>query len=78
MIKQYNELPWILRLILTVVPAIGWIVAGVYRILTFLENKNTKTLVFGILSFVPLTAPIFWIADIISVVTKGKIVYLVD
>ena len=78
MIKTYDELPWILRLILTVVPPIGWIVAGVYRILAFLENKNTKTLVFGILSFVPLTAPIFWIADIISVITKGKIVYLVD
>ena len=76
MIKTYDNLPWIARLIIVIV--FGAIVGGIYRIVKFLENKNTKTLVFGILSFVPLTAPIFWIADIISVITKGKIVYLVD
>ena len=76
MVKAYDELPWILRLILTVVPAIGWVVAGVYRILLFVENKNTKTLIFGILSFVPLTAPIFWIADVVATITKGKFAYL--
>ena len=41
-------------------------------------NSFYEDNLFGILSFVPLTAPIFWIADIISVITKGKIVYLVD
>ena len=42
MVKAYDELPWILRLI--VVIAFGAIVGGIYRIVLFLENKNTKTL----------------------------------
>ena len=47
MVKAYDELPWILRLIVDI--AFGPIVGGIYRIVLFLENKNTKTLVFGIL-----------------------------
>ena len=42
MIKTYDNLPWIARLIIVIV--FGAIVGGIYRIVKFLENKNTKTL----------------------------------
>lgn len=74
MVKAYDELPWILRLI--VVIAFGAIVGGIYRIVLFLENKNTKTLVFGILGLIPPVSFIFWVADVVATITKGKFAYL--
>ena len=50
--KAFDNLPWILRLI--VVIALGAIVGGIYRIVLFLENKNTKTL------FITSLIPLFW------------------
>lgn len=74
MVKAYDELPWILRLI--VVIAFGAIVGGIYRIVLFLENKNTKTLVFGILGLIPPVSFIFWVVDVVATITKGKFAYL--
>ena len=76
MIKTYDNLPWIARLIIVIV--LGAIVGGVYRIVKFLENKNTKTLVFGILALIPPVSFVFWVLDIGATITNGKFTYFVD
>ena len=76
MIKTYDNLPWIARLIIVIV--FGAIVGGIYRIVKFLENKNTKTLVFGILALIPPVSVVFWVLDIVATVTNGKFTYFVD
>ena len=76
MIKTYDNLPWIARLIIVI--AFGAIVGGIYRIIKFVETKETKTLVFGILALIPPVSFIFWILDIVATVTNGKFTYFVD
>lgn len=76
MIKSYDELPWIARFL--IVLFLGAIVGGIYRIVKFLETKNTKTLVFGILALIPPVDFVFWILDVVATITKGKFAYLVD
>ena len=76
MIKTYDNLPWIARLIIVIV--FGAIVGGIYRIVKFLENKNTKTLVFGILALIPPVSVVFWVLDIVATITNGKFTYFVD
>ena len=76
MTKTYDELPWILRLIIVVI--LGAIVGGIYRICKFLETKNTKTLILGILALIPPIDFVFWILDVVGTIAKGKFTYLVD
>ena len=76
MIKTYDNLPWIARLIIVI--AFGAIVGGIYRIVKFLENKNTKTLVFGILALIPPVSFVFWVLDIVATITNGKFTYFVE
>lgn len=76
MTKFYDDLPFILRFILQLF--LGAIIGGVYRILRFLDSKNTTTLVVGILALIPPIDFVFWIIDLVTTLTKGKITVLAD
>lgn len=62
-VSTYNGLPWIVRLILAIIPFTGWLNAIVYR----LANGH---LIAGILA-IPF-GEIFWIVDLITVILNGK------
>ena len=57
----------------------GTLISPVYRILRYLETKNTTTLIVGILCLVTGCGnAILAIIDIITEVTKGRITVLAD
>ena len=73
----YEELPQIAKIIIQIV--LGGIIGGIYRILRFLETKNTVTLVVGILALVTGVGNfIFWVVDLITEITSNKISVLAD
>ena len=56
----------------------GGIIPAVYRIIKYLDTKNTNTLLVGILALVPCIAPILAIVDIISELTDNRIKFMVE
>ena len=72
---QYEALPLIVKVIVQLI--FGALVGGIYRILRFLETKNLVTLVVGILNFVGLGL-VFWVVDLITELTAGRITFLAD
>ncbi len=72
---QYEELPLIAKIVLQIF--LGSLISGVYRILRYVETKNTLTLVIGILCFVGLGF-IFWIIDLVTEITSNRITVLAD
>ena len=64
-IKAFDELPWILKLILAL-PALD-IIWAIYRIIKGVTQENLFLLVVGILWIVP-GAVFCWIADIVSII----------
>lgn len=72
---MYNDLPKIAKILLQIF--LGSLVSGVYRILRYVETKNIVTLVVGILCFVGLGF-IFWIIDLVTMITNEKISVLAD
>lgn len=76
MTKAYDSLPFILRLIVQLI--LGAVVGGIYRIFKYVEKKNTTTLVVGILALIPPIDFVFWILDLVTLITKGKITVLAD
>ena len=75
MTQTYENLPKIVKLILQLV--FGALIGGIYRIAKFLETKNMVTLIAGVLNFVGLGL-VFWIVDLFTELTKGKITFLAD
>ena len=75
MTQTYENLPKILKLLLQLV--FGALIGGIYRIAKFLETKNMVTLIAGVLNFVGLGL-VFWIVDLFTELTKGKITFLAD
>ena len=75
-LKAYEDLSKIVKIVLQIF--LGALVSGVYRILRYFETKNIVTLVAGILCFIPGLCFVFWVIDLISVITKEKIYILVD
>lgn len=73
---SYESLPKIVKIILQLL--LGSIVGGVYRILRYLETKNTATLVVGILALIPPISFVFWIIDLVTEITSNKITVLAD
>ena len=71
----YNDLPKIAKILLQIF--LGSLISGVYRILRYVETKNIVTLVVGILCFVGLGF-IFWIVDLVTMITNEKISVLAD
>lgn len=74
---QYDALPLIVRIIIQIIG--GVIVGGIYRIVRFLETKNTITLVVGLLvTFTGIGNVICWILDFICLILKGKYTLFVE
>ena len=68
--SEFDKLDWIIRFILTVIPATGFIVQGINRILR-------GRVIIGLLWLI--TGGIFgigWIIDIITMLTKKDITFL--
>ena len=72
----YDALPKIAKIIIQIF--LGAVVGGIYRILLYLEKKNTTTLVVGILAFITPIDFIFWIIDLYTMITAERISVLAD
>lgn len=68
--EKFEELPLIVKILLLFF--LGGLTSGIYRILRYLETKNTTTLVVAILCFV-CVGGIFAIIDIITEIVNGRI-----
>ncbi len=74
--KQFNDLPWIVRVILQLV--FGVLISGIYRIIRFTETNNLMVLLAGILGLVTgIGNLIFWIVDLFTLIVNGKYTVLV-
>ena len=76
-LAQFNGLPAIVRILIQLFA--GPLVSGVYRILRYLETKNTKTLVIAIIALA--TGGFFGvlaIIDLITLIFKGGYTVWVD
>lgn len=74
---MYDELPWLLRLIILIIG--GVIVGGIYRIVKWTETKNTATLVVGLLAtFTGIGNVIIWVVDVLTTVLNGEITVFAD
>lgn len=75
--EMFENLPLWAKILLLVVA--GTLISPIYRILRYLETKNTTTLIVGILCLVTVWGnAILAIVDIITEVTKGRITVLAD
>ena len=66
--KAYFGLPWIVSLILTIIPVTHWVLSGITRILR-------GHWIAGLLNLIPICNFVFWIMDIISMFTKKDITF---
>ena len=75
--EMYEELPQIAKILLQLF--LGAVVGGLYRVLRYLETKNTTTLVVGIISlFTGGVFGILWVIDLVTEITKNRITVLAD
>ena len=72
----YEARPLVAKVVIQAV--LNGLVSGVYRILRYLETKNTVTLVAGILALIPPIDFVFWIIDLITEITNNKITILAE
>lgn len=69
---SYEALPKIIKVILQLF--FGGLIAGIYRIIRFVETKNIVTLVVGILVLVTgIGNLIAWIVDLVTEICSNKI-----
>lgn len=68
MIKAYNGLSWLVKLLLQIF--LGYFVSIIYRVAVLLNKFDLKVLLGLILSIIP--GP-FWIIDLVTVILNGKI-----
>ncbi|MFW6284753.1 MAG: hypothetical protein ACOC2X_00095 [Bacillota bacterium] len=69
-VKFFDGLPWIVKLILAF-PAIDGIAWGIYRIAKGLDRKDASMLIVGIV-WVFVGFFLLWIIDMFSIITKKK------
>lgn len=74
-LKAYEDLPKIVKIVLQIF--LGGLISPIYRVLRFVISKNIVTLVAGILCFFFLGV-VFWIIDLVTLITKDKITVLAD
>lgn len=74
--EKFEELPLIAKVLLFL-PWTAGIVSGVYRVLRYLETKNTATLVVGILCFFCIGV-VVGIIDLITEITNGRVTFLAE
>ena len=61
--------PWFVTLILTIIPFTHWVLGAVTR---FMRGN----ILGGILNIIPIVGQIFWVIDLITVITKKDLVVL--
>lgn len=70
LLKAIDDLPWIVKIILCI-PALD-IVWSIYRIIKGIEEKNTVTLIIGIIWIIGAVS-IGWLIDLITtIVSKDR------
>ena len=75
--EMFENLPLWAKILLLVFA--GTLISPVYRILRYLETKNTTTLIVGIVCLVTVCGnAILAIVDIITEITKGRITVLAN
>lgn len=75
--EMYEELPQIAKILIQIF--LGSIIGGLYRVLRYLETKNTTTLVVGVISlFTGGVFGILWVIDLVTEITKNRITVLAD
>lgn len=73
----YDELPMLLRFIIILIG--GVIVGGIYRLVKWYEQRNTVTLVVGILAtFTGIGNLIIWVVDVVTTVMGKGICVLAE
>ena len=72
----YDALPKIAKILVQII--LGSVVGGVYRILRYLEKKNTTTLIVGVLALIPPISFIFWVLDLYTMITAERISVLAN
>jgi hypothetical protein len=73
---SYEPLPKIVKLLLQLF--LGALVGGIYRILRYVETKNTTTLIVGVLALIPPIDFVFWVVDFVTELLHNKITVLAD
>lgn len=73
--EQFENLPLVVKILLLIF--LGGLVSGIYRILRYLETKNTTTLIVAILCFVCIGG-IIAIIDIVTELTNGRVTVLAE
>ncbi len=74
--ETYEGLPKIAKILIQFF--LGAIVGGIYRIVRYVEKKNTTTLIVGILAIIPPISFVFWVIDLITEITSNRITVLAD
>lgn len=69
MVKAYDGLPWVVKIILQLF--LGWPISAIYRIAKGIETKNNTVLLVGILCI--FFGAIFWIIDLITMIVSKEI-----
>ena len=65
-LKAYFGLPYIVSLILTIIPVTHWILSGLTRIMR-------GHVIAGILNLIPGVNFVFWIIDLVTMITARDI-----
>lgn len=75
LVKAFDNLPWILKLILAL-PAIDGIAWGIYRIAKGVSKNDTTLIIVGIL-WIVFGFVIFWVIDLVTILLYKKPTILV-
>lgn len=74
-IETFESLPKWAKVVLLVFVGL---ICPIYRILKYLETKNTNTLIAGVLALIPFVGTIIQVIDIITEVTDNKIKFFAE
>lgn len=72
----FEGLPKIVKILALII--LAWPVVPAYRVLRYIQNKNTTTLVVGIVCVIPVVGFIVGIIDAISELQNDKVTFYVD
>lgn len=72
----FEGLPKIVKILALII--LAWPVVPAYRVLRYIQNKNTTTLVVGIVCVIPVVGFIVGIIDAISELKNDKVTFYVD
>lgn len=71
-VKSFNNLPWLVKIILLLIPGVNWITELVVRISAALHGKALAQIVMLVLC-IPFGVIMGWL-DLFSVIFRGKLI----